>query len=169
MTKILMALAALAAALAVVAPATAATTTTYEATFVEPVGGPMQSPFSCAPGTSCGSASISGIGHADTQVVNFNACGLGCHVRTVTFDDGSTLVIHVVDQPGPFAFTSPGNSGSHGYIGLPLSGNPQFLDIVETIVGGTGRLAGATGSGTGTVKLAGGIALGKTSGTITLP
>ncbi len=159
-----------AAALVAVIPASAASTFAYEATYVEAVGGPNQSPFSCAPGTSCGSASISGVGHSDNQVVQFNACGFGCHIRTVTFDDGSTLVIRIEDQPSGFAFTSPGNSGSHGYIGFPgVAGNPQLLDIKETILGGTGALAGATGSGSGTVSLHGGVAIGKTSGTITLP
>jgi hypothetical protein len=170
MVKLTFALAALAAALVAAVPATAETTVAYQATYVEPVGGPNQSPFSCTPGTSCGSASISGIGHSDNQVVNFNACGFGCHHRTVTFADGSTLLIRVEDQPSGFAFTSPGNSGSNGYIGFPgQDGNPQFLEIKETIIGGTGRLAGASGSGTGTVELHGGVAIGKTSGTITLP
>ena len=168
MRKVGLALAAAVAALVAAAPATAGTFA-YEATYVEPVGGPNQSPFSCPAGTSCGTASISGIGHASYQVVNFNACGFGCHYRTVYFDDGSTLLIQVEDQPSGFAFTSPGNSGDHGYIGFPMSGNPQFLDIKETILGGTGALAGATGSGSGRVSLHGGVAIGKTSGTITVP
>ena len=99
------------------------------------MGGPNQSPFSCPPGTSCGTADISGIGHASYQLVNFNVCGFGCHHRTVYFDDGSTLVIQVEDQPSGFAFTS----------------------------------LGATGSGSGRVALHGGVAIGKTSGTITVP
>jgi hypothetical protein len=170
MIKLGIALATAAAALAVATPAMAQTTISYQATYVEPVGGPNGSPFSCAPGMSCGSASISGIGHSDNQVVQFNACGFGCHVRTVIFADGATLVIRTEDQPSGFAFTSPGNSGSHGYIGFPAGdGNPQFLDINETITGGTGRLAGASGEGAGTVKLHGGVAIGNTSGTITLP
>jgi hypothetical protein len=170
MTKLGIALATAAAAFAVATPAMAQTTIPYQATYVEPVGGPNESPFSCAPGTSCGSASISGIGHSDNQVVQFNACGFGCHIRTVTFDEGSTLSIRIEDQPSGFAFTSPGNSGNHGYIGfLGQAGNPQFLDIRETIIGGTGALAGATGSGSGSVALHGGVAIGKTSGTITLP
>jgi hypothetical protein len=170
MSRALFVFSACAAALTFAMPATAATTFPYQATYVENVGGPNHSPFSCSPGTSCGSASISGIGHSENQVVQFNACGVGCHIRTVTLDDGSTLVISVLDQPGPFAFTSPGNSGSHGYIGFPGSaGNPQFLEIIETIMSGTGRLAGASGGGTGTVSLHGGVAIGKTSGTITLP
>jgi hypothetical protein len=170
MSKIGVALAAVVAAFTIATPATASTTVSYQATYVEPVGGPNQSPFSCPPGTSCGSTSISGIGHSDYQVVAFNACGFGCHIRTVTFDDGSTLLIRIEDQPSGFAFTSPGNSGSNGYIGFPgVAGNPQFLEIKETIIGGTGRFTGATGSGTGTIELHGGVAIGKTSGTITLP
>jgi len=160
--RLVFGLATLAAALLVAVPATAATTFGYEATYVEPFGG-------CPSGTSCGSASISGVGHSDNQVVVFNACGFGCHIRTVTFDDGSTLVIRIEDQPSGFAFYSPGNSGSHGMLCFPGSGNPQFLEIKETIIGGTGALAGATGSGSGTIKLHGCIAIGKTSGTITLP
>jgi hypothetical protein len=91
-------------------------------------------------------------------------------VRTITFDDSSMLFIRVEDQPTGFAFTSPGNAGSHGYIAFAgLGGNPQFLEVKETIIGGTGRLAGAGGSGWGTVELHGGIAIGHTSGTIMLP
>ena len=169
MNRLFLILAGCAAAVVIAIPASASATSTYEATYVEPVGGPNQSPFSCAPGMSCGSASISGVGHSSDQVVQFNACGFGCHIRTVTFDDGSTLVIRIEDQPSGFAFTSPGNSGSNGYIGFPMSGNPQVLDIKETILGGTGRLAGTTGAGSGTVSLHGGVAIGKTSGTITIP
>jgi hypothetical protein len=168
MRKLTFALVVVVAALVAAVPAMADTAAPYQATYVEPVGGPNQSPFSCPPGSSCGSASISGIGHATYQVVTFNACGFGCHLRTVNFDDGSTLLIRIEDQPSGFAFTSPGNSGTQGYIGFPQSGNPQFLEIKETILSGTGRLAGASGSGTGTVELHGGVAIGKTSGTITL-
>lgn len=142
----------------------------YQATYVEPVGGPNASPFECPSMTSCGWASISGIGHSDFQVVTFNACGFGCHHRLVMFDDGSTLLIQVMDQPSGFAFNSPGNAGHGGYIGFPgLEGNPQFLEIEETILTGTGRLDGATGSGSGSVSLHGGVAIAKTSGTINLP
>jgi hypothetical protein len=163
MKRLLLALALGAVTACVVVANAVATTYSYEATYIEPFG-------ACAPGTSCGSASISHVGQSDNQVVLFNACGFGCHLRTVTFDDGSTLLIRIEDQPSGFAFTSPGNSGDHGRICFPgVSGNPQFLDVNETILGGTGRFAGATGSGSGTVTLHACIAIGKTSGTITLP
>ena len=163
MYKLVLVIGALAVSLAVTGVASAETTTRYQATFVEPYGGPNHSPFTCAPGMSCGKANISGLGQG-TSVVAFNVCGLGCHVRTVTFDDGSTLVIREEAQ-GPF--TSPGNAGTHGYAGFGLPGNPQFLEIVQTIIGGTGEFAGATGGGTGTVKVAGGSAIIKAAGTIT--
>jgi tetrahydromethanopterin S-methyltransferase subunit D len=57
---------------------------------------------------------------------------------------------------------SPGNSSAAG------ANAPQFLEITQTIVGGTGALAGATGSGTGRVNLAAGAVI-TASGTITLP
>lgn len=165
MSKLLLVAATVGASLVAALPASADSTATYQATFVEPYGGPVQSPFVCAPGTSCGKANISGLGQATSEIV-FNVCGLGCHLRTVTFDDGGTLLIREEAQ-GPF--TSPGNSGTHGYIGFGFPGNPQFQEITQTILGGTGPFAGASGSGSGTVKVAGGVAIIKSSGTITLP
>ena len=59
--KRLLALVAMLAAAAI--PAEAATDL-YHATFVEPYGGPNQTPFSCPPGTSCGSANAGQLGAA---------------------------------------------------------------------------------------------------------
>src|SRR5687768_2373119 len=89
--------AGLALSLAISASALASSATPYRATYIEPVGGPMQSPFGCAPGTSCGTANVAQLGHG-TSVVVFNGCGLWCHLRTITFQDGSTLVI---EEYGP--------------------------------------------------------------------
>lgn len=152
--------------LAVAAPALADTSISYRATFIEPVGGPVNSPFGCDPGTSCGTANVAELGHASSVVV-FNACGLWCHLRTITFTDGSTMV---VEEYGPLTdFRSPGNAGNQGYNGVGLPGNPQFLSVTQTITGGTGRFAGATGTATGTVKAAGGVATIAVSGSISLP
>jgi hypothetical protein len=137
LVRLAFALASLAVMLVLAAPATASTQT-YHATFVE-VGGAI-------PGGSCGSATISQLGHVAFQCVAFDACGPNCEVRTITFDDGSTLVIQesIVGADG------------------------HFLYITQTIVGGTGRFEGATGSGTGRVNLAAGAVI-TASGTITFP
>jgi len=148
------------------APALAETNIAFNATFVEPHGGPSTSPFECPPGTSCGAANLSKLGHGST-VVYFFACGVGCQVRIITFDDESQLVMNEYGDLADFA--SPGNSGDRGYIGFGLPGNPQFLDVTQTIVGGTGRFANASGSGAGTVRIAGGVAIITATGTITIP
>ena len=137
LVRLAFALASLAVMLVLAAPATASTQT-YHATFVEINGG--------FPGGSCGSATISQLGHVADQCVFFDACGPNCEVRTITFDDGSTLVIQesIVGADG------------------------HFLYITQTIVGGTGRFEGATGSGTGRVNLAAGAVI-TASGTITFP
>ena len=135
--RLALALASLAVMLVLATPAMASTQT-YHATFVEIDGG--------FPGGSCGSATISQLGHVADQCVFFDACGPNCEVRTITFDDGSTLVIQesIVGADG------------------------HFLYITQTIVGGTGRFEGATGSGTGRVNLAAGAVI-TASGTITFP
>ena len=149
--RLVLVLASLAVMLVLASPATASTQT-YHATFVEiGSGGP-------AAGISCGSATISELGHTANQCIVFNACGLNCHVRTITFDDGSTLVIH----ESVVGMISPGKSSAAG------ANAPLFLKITQTIVAGTDRFAGASGSGTGTVNtVAGSVIIA--SGTITLP
>lgn len=137
---------------------------TYRATFVENPGGPTQPP-ECAPGTSCGSVSMPRIG-TGTSVLYFGACGASCHVREITFSDGTTMTMH--EHPrGPFH--SVGAAGEHGYIGHGLPGNPQRQEIDQVIVAGTGALAGVTGEGSGTVKVAGGSTVITTEGWIDLP
>ncbi len=153
------------ALLAMAAPISAATDITFHATFVEPVGGPNNSPFECPAGTSCGTANVSQLGHG-SSIVYFFACGVGCQVRVVTLPDGQIVMNEYGDLAG---FTSPGNSGDHGYNGFGQPGNPQFLDVTQTIVGGNGRYANASGSGAGTVKIAGGVAIITMTGTISLP
>jgi hypothetical protein len=125
------------------APAAAESTRFYHATFVEIGGG--------GEGQSCGSATISGLGHVAHQCVVFDACGINCEERTITFGDGSMLVIHesIVNV------LMPGDSAG-------------FLEISQTIVGGTGRFLGASGSGTGIVNLNANAVI-IASGTITLP
>ena len=133
------------------AVAGASTTVGWSATFPEQFGGPNHSPFSCAPGTSCGSGEVTGLGQAQDVIV-FGACGPNCDVRTLTFGDGSTIVMDESDSN----FRTPGNSQPSP----PTSyGNPASIDLSDTIVGGTGRFAGASGSASGQVKIAGGTAI----------
>jgi hypothetical protein len=136
-------LAAMFLAVLFASPATASTTQPFDATFVE-IGGVTET-------GSCGSATISQLGHVAHQCVVFNGCGPNCELRTITFDDG-TLVI----QESIVGVISHGNSAG-------------FLEITLTIDGAssTGRFAGATGDGTGVVNLnALGVVIA--SGTITL-
>jgi hypothetical protein len=147
-------------------PSFAASVADFHATFVEPAGGPVNTPFECPPGTSCGTANLGQLGHGSSVVV-FGACGITCSVRTITLVDGSQVVIFEYGDMA--AFTSPGNSGQEGYTAFGLPGNPQFLAITLEIVGGTGQFAGASGTATGTVKVAGGIGIITVTGAIILP
>jgi hypothetical protein len=138
------------------APAAAQTTVTYRVTFVENAGGQA----TCPPGTSCGTANIAGVGHVTTQMIVFNACGLNCNLRTITFEDGSTILVResIVNT------ISPGDSANAG------ANAPIFFEISQTIVSGTGVFEGVTGSGTGRVNTnADGGAIITASGTITFP
>ena len=147
-------LAVIVALFAAAAPAVAQTTLTYHVTFVENAGGQA----TCPPGTSCGTANIAGVGHVTTQMVVFNACGPNCHLRTITFEDGSTILV----RERVVSTISPGNSASAGL------NAPIFLEISQTIVNGTGIFEGVTGSGAGRVNTAAGSII-TASGTITLP
>lgn len=152
--RLAIATAAVVASLIVGGSASAQTTVTYHVTFVENAGGQA----TCPPGTSCGTANIAGVGHVTTQMIVFNGCGLNCHVRTITFEDGSTIIVHesIVNT------ISPGRSANAG------ANAPIFFEITQTIVGGTGAFAGVTGSGTGRVNTAAGSII-TASGTITFP
>ncbi|HLS44059.1 MAG TPA: hypothetical protein VK045_01370 [Ornithinicoccus sp.] len=125
-------------AVALGASASAAESEPFVATFVE-----KDFTTRCAPGTSCGFGSIAGIGHVPSVTVQFDACGAGCQVRTLSFGDGSTLTIQEVAQHW---FVPRGNSGDHA------NAAPAWLPLDVTIVGGTGRFADASGTATGTVR-----------------
>jgi hypothetical protein len=154
------------ALLVLATPSLADTVADFHATFIEPAGGPVHSPFECPPGSSCGTANLGLLGHGSSVVV-FGACGVNCSIRTITLVDGSQLVIFEYGDLA--AFTSPGNAGQHGYTAFGLPGNPQFLAITLNIMGGTGQFDGASGAATGTVKVAGGVGIITVTGAIVLP
>jgi hypothetical protein len=149
-------------ALASAGIAGASTTIAWKATFPEQFGGPINSPFTCAPGTSCGSGEVTGLGQAQDVIVFGGGCGGTCDLRTLTFADGSTIVM----EESASNFQTPGNSGNAPGQAIGY-GNPFSLDLSDTIVGGTGRFAGASGSASGQVKVAGGTAIIELSGTVT--
>jgi hypothetical protein len=149
-------------ALASTGVAGASTTVAWKATFSEPFGGPNQSPFTCAttPGQSCGSGQLVPLGHVQDVILFGAGCAGSCDVRTLTFADGSTIVMDETE----LGFQFPGNSQPSP----PTSyGNPVTITLSDTIVGGTGRFAGASGSGGGDVLVAGGVAIITLSGTVT--
>src|SRR4051794_6470963 len=71
----------------------ASTTVAWNATFTEPIGGPLHWPFECGPYDACsaGSGEVIGLGHVDELVVFGVACGGACDLRTLTFADASTI------------------------------------------------------------------------------
>src|SRR3954469_24120633 len=108
------ALLALTVALAVAASASASTTS-YSGPFVEIRG--------AVPGGSCGSATISRAGHVAYQCVEYGACGPNCAIRTIAFDDGSSLLMH----ESVIGSAVPGKSYAAG------TNTPLFLQITQTI------------------------------------
>jgi hypothetical protein len=151
LVRLALAWGALIAALTLAAPAAAETTEPFHAIFVE---------SGCAPLTVCGQGNVAGLGNVDNTVIVFNACGFGCSTRTITFEDGDTLVLHGTQ----LAVELPGNSAE-----AESTGNPAWIRGAWTIVGGTGEFAGASGSGTGDIHVAAGQSTTRLTGTITLP
>jgi hypothetical protein len=137
-------------ALASAGLADATTTVSWSATFHELTTTPSGIEH-CAPGTSCGSGEVVGLGQVGDVIAFGAGCGGGCDIRTLSFADGSTLVMDEVASNfqafGRGAFT---------------------LDLSDIIVGGTGRFAGANGSATGNATAANiGAAVIRLSGTVT--
>lgn len=140
--------------------ASASASVDWKATFPEQFGGPNHSPFSCVTGDSCGSGEVNGLGQAQDVIVFGGGCGGACDVRTLTFADGSTIVMEETDSNPQ----TPGNSTE----AQPVNsyGSPITFDLTDTIVGGTGRFAGASGTAGGQLKIAGGTAIISLSGTV---
>jgi hypothetical protein len=149
---------------AAVGSASATTTVAWNATITEPIGGILQSPFECPSNSNCSSGHGEVIGLGQVQdLVEFGACGSTCDVRTLTFSDASTIVMHEVFSNNQ----TPGNSDHPTPRSRARYGNPFSGDLDDTTVGGTGRFLGVTGAASGTVKVAGGIATVRLSGLVT--
>jgi hypothetical protein len=157
--------------LVVASPSMAATTQAFEAGFNEGFGGATAHPCPPADFQWCGTGTITGFGEATSviEVVSFEnfdpatSCGDVVLRRTITLEDGSTLVLietGTVCFPGKSTL-APGQTKSFG--------NPLNIEATFTIVTGTGVFDGAQGSGTDVITGAGDAGHSMLSGSITLP
>jgi hypothetical protein len=155
MRKLALAMGTLAATMAATlvataSPSAAAATVTWSATFHELTTTPSGIEH-CAPETSCGRGEVVGLGQVQDVIVFGGGCGGACDLRTLTFGDGSTLVME--EQPSNFRDFGRGLFAA---------------DLSDVIIGGTGRFAGASGSAAGGVRgVAAGTAVITLSGTVT--
>jgi hypothetical protein len=158
---------AVAAALAAGAASAACTTTTFHITFAEPFGGPHGGGAPAAncpePFFSCGHGAVNGL--QVTEGVE-SVEGEDFTLRTLFFSDGSTVTLREV--PLFDELTKPGNSGgTPACCGNTSYGNPIVVPLEDEIVGGTGMFEGITGTVSGTLSIAGGVAIARLSGTVT--
>jgi hypothetical protein len=129
-------LAAIAAAAlgATASPAAATSTVSWSATFHELTTTPSGIEH-CAGGTSCGGGEVVGLGQARDVIAFGGGCGGSCDLRTLTFGDGSTLVMQ-----------------EHASNFRDFGQGVFALDLTDVVIGGTGRFAGASGSASGGVR-----------------
>jgi hypothetical protein len=147
-------------ALAVAAPAASAQTGPFDATYNEHFIAPQGNSNCPDDAFGCGSGTAAGLGAFTIQRTFEEDCG--CVVQTLTFADGNTLTL----DEDFLSFTEPGQSASSHAPGSS-EGHPGTSVHSWTVAGGTGPLAGATGSGTDELTTAGLIGTGALAGTIT--
>jgi hypothetical protein len=106
----------------------------------------------------CGSGEVVPLGHAEETIEFGGGCGGGCDLRTINLPEGSIFIEET------FTFLS-----SHGTTEVHNGNQPPFSgSLADVIIGGTGIFEGATGSLSGTVRVAGKANQVKLSGTIIL-
>jgi hypothetical protein len=161
--RTLIALAAIISAVLAAAPAAVAQTEPFTATYAGHATGPNGNPpcpdgaFQCGTGTA-----TTGLGVFSTELAFDDSCG--CLVRTLTFSDGSTLLL----DEDVVSFTGPGGSAS-SHAPRWSEGHPGTFGFSWTVAGGTGSFAAATGSGTDALTEAGLQGTGSLSGTLATP
>ena len=136
--------------LAAMAPGAAASSLTIEGQFTQHFGGRNGEPAPCPNGELiCGAGMVAGYGRAtDAFIIGPDDEFL----HAFTLADGSTLTAQL-----EFANDSvPGKSGEAPGA-LVSFGNPATLVFDAVVVDGTGRFAGASGSGSVTLRLAGNV------------
>jgi hypothetical protein len=140
---------------------------------------PAVNPNCAVPANFCGSGVMTPYGHA-TEMIEFGVgCGGTCDRRTVSVSSGSLVLDERISAPESELYC-PGPPGPC----RPSQGNvfkPFRAPLSDTVAGGTGVFAGATGTLTGTLwgagpelggsvswNLQGGTATIRLAGTITL-
>jgi hypothetical protein len=108
----------------------------------------------------CGHGQVVPLGQA-TETIEFGACGATCDVRIITLE-GGTLILHET----VVSFSCPGPNSPD--CNRPGRGIPTTGILADTIVGGTGDYAGASGTLNGTVHIAGNSTKITLSGTLIL-
>lgn len=161
MTRFTIVLGCVATALAFAGVASAGTSTVaVSMTLTEPLvsGAPGSAPCpDIAVSFNCGSGEVIPFGHA-TEEVLIGVCGETCNFRQIDLPQGLLFLSETVT-----GFSCPGACGSDH----PLAG-PFTLTLADSVVGGTGLFAAATGSMDGTVVAAGWHGQVKLAGSITL-
>jgi hypothetical protein len=149
------ALAVSATLLSFAAPAAASSSISVRMTFTEQEFSPK-----CAlPDGFCGTGVVLPFGKA-TETIRFEAgCGGGCDFRTIDLPQGSIFI----EEPFNTAVCPSGTCAPAG------AGEPVYATLSDTVVGGTGIFAGASGHLDGSVRAAGDASLIQLSGTIVLP
>jgi len=147
---------ALVAALAVASQAMAATTVPVKMSFTEQIVQDVRSGCPVIQEGLCGQGVVLPYGHATETIVFGGACGGGCDLRTVSLPGGSLYIDEFFSNP-----TCPGSC-------RPNPAEPDSGTLTDTVVGGTGLFAGATGNVSGSVTAAGPESSIRLSGTIRL-
>ena len=140
------------ASAALTAPAaSAATEVVVAATFTE-----LEFTKHCAlPDGYCGSGVVTPFGHA-TETIEFGAgCGGFCDLRTITLAAGT-----IVAEEVAYDERCPGSCGSQG------RGQQAKVSLTDTVIGGTGAYADASGTLSGSVVVAGNHSQIKLAGTL---
>jgi hypothetical protein len=167
MHKLLIVLCLLLVSLVLAAPVGAQTTQNFDAGFKG--NQPKKEAGACG-ALLCATGTIDGFGAAIFAITptsfsqTSRSCGDVTAIVTVTLTDGSGTL--GLAASGQLCF--PGNSGNAPGA-LRSFGNPLTATADFTIVGGSGVFAGASGSGTASVRAAGAHLSGSLDGTLTLP
>jgi hypothetical protein len=118
----------------------------------------------------CGTTTLPGFGTASWTIIPLSGdevtrgCGPASAMVTLDLTSGAGGLDVLVE--GQICY--PGNS--HGAPGhLTSFGNPLTFSGTYAIIAGTGVFAGASGSGTATLKAAGALIRARATGTLTLP